>query len=95
MEEQSTIVPTHEYETPMYDVISDFCKDPISLQPSDLPSTQYHGSDFAKYYNVDLYVENGICVVDPCHNQDDLRCQPLEGEKLMEHLLCEPHHLSG
>ena len=50
MEEKATIVSLHEEdedEIPIYEVISDFCKGQISLQPSDIPSTSYHGSDFS------------------------------------------------
>ena len=34
-------------------------------------------------------------ILDPCHKKDGTRCQPLQGETLVEDLLCEPHHLSG
>ena len=77
----------HEYdedEMPMYDVFYDLWKDHSSLQPSKiLPSTSYQGSGFEKYSKVEWYVENEICVVDPCHKQADLMCQPLEGWNLV------------
>ena len=69
MEEHTTIVSLHEddeYEMPRYDVLSDLYKDHIALQPLEIPSTSYHGSDFATYSKVGWYFENEICVVDPC-----------------------------
>ena len=60
-------------------VIYDFQKYHISFQPSEIPSTSYHGSDFATYSKDDRYDENEICVVDPCHKKDGLMCQPFEG----------------
>ena len=71
MEDKAAISILHEDdedEIPRYDVISDFCKDYISLQPSKLPSTSYHGSDFAKDYNADMSVENEFWVVDSSQN---------------------------
>ena len=68
VEEKATIGSLQEDdedEMPMHDVLSNFCKDHISLQPSEIPSTSYHGSDFATYSKSGLYVENEICVVDP------------------------------
>ena len=67
----------------------------MTFQLSQIPSTSHHGSNFAENSKADLYVENDFCVVDPCHKQDYLRCEPLEGENLVEDLLCEKHHLSG
>ena len=59
------------------------------MQSSKLPSTSYHGSDFIKEFNVDVCVENEICVVDPCHKQDDIMCHPLKGYTL--DVMDEPH----
>ena len=56
MEEQATIVSLHEDdedEIPRYDVLYNFCKVYISLQHLEIPSTSYHGSDFAKDYKVE------------------------------------------
>ena len=82
MEEKATIVSLQEDdedEIPRNDVLSNFCKDHISFQPSEIPSTSYHGSDFATNSKVGRYVENEICVVDPFHKKDDLMCHPHEG----------------
>ena len=84
-----------EDEIPMYDVLYYLCKDHISLQTLEIHSTSYHGSDFAKDSKVFWYVENEIFFVDPCHKKDCLMCEPLEGENLVEDLICEPPHLSG
>ena len=94
VEDQATIVPLHkgeEDEMPRYDVLYDFCKDHISFQPSEIPSTSYHGSDFATYSKVGRYVENEICVVDQCHKQDDIMFQPWEGETLVVILFLVDH----
>ena len=88
----------HEYgedEMPRYDVLSNLCKDHISLQPSKIPSTSHHGSDFAEDSKADLYDENDFCVVDPYHKKNGPICQILEEEKLVDYFICEPHHLSG
>ena len=76
-------------------MLYDFFKDHMLFQPSKIPSTSHHGSDFAKNPKADLYVENELGVVDPCHNKNSPICQILEEETLVEDLLCEPHHLSG
>ena len=80
---------------PRYDILSNLCNDHISLQPSDLTSTSHHGSHFTEYSKADLYVENEICVVDPCHKKSSIICQLLEEETLVEDIIYEPHHLSG
>ena len=98
MEEKVTIVSLHgddEDKMARYDLLYDLCKYHISLQPSEIPSTSHHGSDFAEDSKVDLYVENEFCGVVPCHKKNGLICQLLEEETLVEDLLCEPHHLSG
>ena len=90
MEEKATIVYLHEYdedEISRYDVPSNFFKVHISWTTSELPSTSCHGNDFAIDSKASRYVENKICVVDPCHNQDYLRFHPLEGETLVDHIL--------
>ena len=65
------------------------------MKISEIPSTSYHGSDFTEDSKANRYIENEVCFVDPCHKKDDLMCQPLEGETLVEDLLCEPHQLRG
>ena len=47
----------------------------IHLKPLEIPSTSHHGSDFAEDSKADLYVENEICVVDPCHKKNCPICQ--------------------
>ena len=76
-------------------MLSNFCTYHMSFQPSDIPSTARHGSDFAKNSKADLYVENEFCVVDPCHKQNGHVCKLLEEEPLVEDLLCEPHNMIG
>ena len=69
MEEKATIVSLHEdaeNEMSRYGVLSYFCENRISLKPLEIPSTSYHGSDFATYSKVGRYFENEIYVVDPC-----------------------------
>ena len=72
VKEKATIVSLHEDEMPRYDILSYLCNDHISLQPSKIPPTSHHGSYFAEDSKVDLYVENKIFVVDPCHKKNGL-----------------------
>ena len=67
----------------------------MSFQPSNIPSTTHHGSDFARNSKASLYVEKEFCVVHPCHKHNYLRLKPLEGGNLVEESICETHHLSG
>ena len=85
----------NEYVPQGYEKNSDFCKGHFSLQPSKVSSTSYNISDIIKDSNVDVGVKNQTCVVDLCHKKIDLSHQPLEGVKIMEDLLCDPHHLIG
>ena len=80
-----------EFEMTWHEMISNH----MSFQPSNIPSTSNHGSDFAENSKADLYDENEFCVVDPCHKKSSIICQLLEEETLVQDLLCEPHHLSG
>ena len=67
----------------------------MSFQPSEIPSTSHHGSDFTENSKADLFDENEFCVVDPCHKKRIIIFHLLEEETLVQDLLCEPHHLSG
>ena len=73
-----TLLQHDEDEMPRHKILSDFCKDHMSFQPSEISSTSHHGSDFAENSKADLYVENEFCVVDPCHKKNGLICQLLE-----------------
>ena len=69
VEEQDTIVSLHEDdedEIPRYDVISYLWKYHISLQPIEIPSTSYHGSDFAKDSKCNVPILNN-CIVGQFH----------------------------
>ena len=67
----------------------------MSFQPSEIPSTAHHGSDFAENSKDDLYAENEFCVVDPCQKKYGPVFHLLEEENLVEDILCEPHNFSG
>ena len=84
-----------EAEMPRHDIPSNSCKYHMSFQPSEIPSTSHHGSDFAENSKADLFDENEFCVVDPCHKKSSIICHLLEEETLVQYLLCETHHLSG
>ena len=96
VEEKATIVPLHkgeEYEIPRYDVLPDMYKDHILLQIYEIAFSSYHGSSFVEDSKADRYVGNEVCVVDPCKKKDGNICQQLEGENLMDDILCEAHQL--
>ena len=84
-----------EAEMPRHENLSDFCIDHMSFQPSKIPSTSHHGSEYAGNSKVDVYVEDEFCVVGSCHKKNGHICQLLEEETLVELILGEPHHLSG
>ena len=69
-----TLLQHDEDEIPRNEVLSDFLKYHMSFQPSEIPSTSHHGSDFAENSKASLYVENAFCVVDPCHKENFLIC---------------------
>ena len=73
-----TLLQHDEDEIPRHEVIYYFFKDHMSFQPSEIPSTSHHGSDFAENSKVDLYGENDFCVVDPCHKKNGLIFHLLE-----------------
>ena len=62
-----TLLQHDEAEIPMHDILYDSCKYHMSFQPSEIPSTSQHGSDFAENSKADLFDENEFCVMDPCH----------------------------
>ena len=90
-----TLLQHDEAVMTRHEMISDFCIDHMSFQPSDMPSNSHHRSDFAENSKVDLHDENEFCFVDPCHKKRSIICQILEEDTLVQDLLCEPHHLSG
>ena len=59
-------------------MLSDLCIDHMPFQPSEIPSTSHHGSDFVENSKVDLHDENEFCVVDPCHKKSSIIWQFLE-----------------
>ena len=70
------------YEITGNEMLSNIFPCHMSFQPSDIPSTAHHGSDFAENSKADSYAENEFCVVDPCHKRNGLGCQLLEEEIL-------------
>ena len=73
-----TLLQHDEAEIPRNEMFSYFFIDHMSFQPSNIPSTSHHGSDFAENSKADLFDENVFCVVDPCHNKNCPICQILE-----------------
>ena len=57
-----------------HDMLSDFCTDHMSFQPSEIPSTPHHGSVFAENSKAELFVENEFCVMDPGHKKNGIIC---------------------
>ena len=78
-----TLLQHDEAEIPRPDMLSDFCTDHMSFQPSEIPSTSHHGSDFAENPKADLHDENEFFVVDPCHKKSSILCQILEEDTLV------------
>ena len=73
-----TLLQHDEAEIPGNEMLSDFCTYHMSFQPSYIPSTSHHGSDFAENAKVDLYAENEFCVVDRFHKINGPICHLLE-----------------
>ena len=55
----------------------------MSFQPSEIPYSSHHGSDFVENSKADLFDENEFCVLDPCHKKSSIICQLLEEETLV------------
>ena len=51
-----------EGEIPRNDILSSFCKNKMSFQPSKIPSTSHHGSNFAENSKDDMYDEDDTLV---------------------------------
>ena len=63
-----------EAEMTSHEILSNLFPYHMSFQPSEIPSTTHHGSDFTENLKADLYVENDFCVVDPYHKKNGHLC---------------------
>ena len=72
------ILQHDEAEILRHEMLSDFCIDHMSFQPSEIPSTSNHGSDFVENSKASLYVENEFCVVDPWNKKNGIICYLLK-----------------
>ena len=84
-----------EAEMTGHEMLSNLFRYHVSFQPSQIPSTTHHGSDFIENSKANLYNENEFCVVGPCHKKNGHVCQILEEGNLVDYILCEPNNLSG
>ena len=78
-----TLLQHDEAEIPRHEMLSDFCIDHMSFQPSDILSTSHHGNGFAENPKDDLYAKNEFGVVDPFHKKNGPIIQILEEETLV------------